>query len=177
MIALAIIVWAAVIALKGRRSHLADVYSLDTYEPRQGLGHLVGRARAEMLAAIDTELTKDEFLGPLEVTASQLIVIVNLAGRECATSASELCKGISYDAGAMTRMLDRLEAKGLVRRTRSPDDRRLVNLELTQAGKAAYPRLREISMRVLNHALRDFTVDEARQLEELLRRVLCNVTN
>ena len=156
---------------------MADVYSLDSYEPRKGLGHLIGRARAQLLALIDLELTRDEFLGPLEVTSAQLIVIVNLAGRECATSASELCKGISYDAGAMTRMLDRLEAKGLVRRTRSPDDRRLVNLELTQAGKAAYPRLREISMRVLNHSLRDFTVDEAQQLEGLLQRVLRNVSN
>lgn len=156
---------------------MADVYSIDSYEPRQGLGHLIGRARAALLAAIDTELTKDEFLGPLEVTSAQLIVIVNLAGRECATSASELCKGISYDAGAMTRMLDRLEAKGLVRRTRSPDDRRLVNLELTTAGQAAYPRLREISRRVLNHSLQDFTVDEAHQLEGLLRRMLHNVSN
>ena len=100
---------------------------------------------------------------------------MNLAGRECATSASELCKGISYDAGAMTRMLDRLEAKGLVRRTRSPDDRRLVNLELTEAGQAAYPRLREVSMRVLNHSLRDFTQDEARTLESLLQRLARNV--
>jgi DNA-binding MarR family transcriptional regulator len=158
-------------------SNLADVYSLDTYEPRRGLGHVIGRLRAQMLAAIDTELTKDEFLGPLEVTSAQLIVIVNLAGRECATSASELCKGISYDAGAMTRMLDRLEAKGLVRRSRSPDDRRLVNLELTQAGKAAYPRLREISMRVLNRSLRDFTRDEASVLEELLQRMARNVGN
>jgi DNA-binding MarR family transcriptional regulator len=158
-------------------NHLADVYSLTTFEPRRGLGHLIGRARAELLAAIEAELSKDEFLGPLEVTSAQLIVIVNLAGREGATSASELCKGISYDAGAMTRMLDRLEAKGLVRRTRSPDDRRLVNLELTQAGKAAYPRLREISMRVLNHSLRDFSVDEAQQLEGMLRRVLHNVTH
>jgi DNA-binding MarR family transcriptional regulator len=151
--------------------HLADVYSLDTYEPRRGLGHLIGRVRAQVLAAIDAELARDEFLAPLEVTSAQLIVIVNLAGRECATSASELCKGISYDAGAMTRMLDRLEAKGLVRRTRSPDDRRLVNLELTQAGKAAYPRLREISMRVLNRSLRDFNQDEARTLESLLVRL------
>lgn len=156
---------------------MSDVYSLESYEPRQGLGHLIGRARAELLAAIDTELMKDEFLSPLEVTAAQLIVVLNLAGRECATSASELCKGISYDAGAMTRMLDRLEAKGLVRRTRSADDRRLVNLELTQAGKAAYPRLREISMRVLNHSLRDFSIGEAQQLEALLRRVLHNVCN
>jgi DNA-binding MarR family transcriptional regulator len=154
---------------------LADVYSLDTYEPRRSLGHLIGRARSHLLAAIDAELARDEFLRPLEVTAAQLIVIVNLAGRECATSASELCKGISYDAGAMTRMLDRLEAKGLVRRTRSPDDRRLVNLELTEAGQAAYPRIREVSMRVLNHSLRDFTQDEARMLESLLQRLAHNV--
>jgi DNA-binding MarR family transcriptional regulator len=156
---------------------MADVYDLETFEPRRGLGHLIGRARAQLLAAIDTELGRDEFLGPLEVTSAQLIVIVNLAGRECATSASELCKGISYDAGAMTRMLDRLEAKGLVRRTRSPADRRLVNLELTQAGKAAYPRLREVSMRVLNHSLRDFTQDEAKTLERLLERLGRNIAN
>lgn len=161
--------------LAGGRSDLPDVYSLDTYEPQRGLGHLIGRARTQLLAAIDTELARDEFLGPLEVTSAQLIVIVNLAGRQCATSASELCKGISYDAGAMTRMLDRLEAKGLVRRTRSPDDRRLVNLELTGAGQAAYPRLREVSMRVLNRSLRDFTKDEARTLENLLQRLAHNV--
>jgi DNA-binding MarR family transcriptional regulator len=154
---------------------LADVYSLETYEPRRGLGHLIGRARSQMLAALDSELARDELLGPLEVTAAQLIVIVNLAGKECATSASELCKGISYDAGAMTRMLDRLEAKGLVQRTRSPDDRRLVNLELTAAGQAAYPRLREISMRVLNRSLRDFTAAEAKLLESLLQRLAHNV--
>jgi DNA-binding MarR family transcriptional regulator len=161
--------------MMGGRIELADVYSLDTYEPRRGLGHLIGRARSQMLAALDTELARDELLGPLEVTSAQLIVIVNLAGKECATSASELCKGISYDAGAMTRMLDRLEAKGLVQRTRSPDDRRLVNLELTAAGQAAYPRLREISMRVLNRSLRDFTAAEAKLLEGLLQRLAHNV--
>jgi DNA-binding MarR family transcriptional regulator len=154
---------------------LAHVYSLDTYEPRRGIGHLIGRVRAQLLAAMDAELMRDEFLGPLEVTAAQLIVIVNLAGRECATSASELCKGISYDAGAMTRMLDRLEAKGLVRRSRSPDDRRLVNLELTDAGKSAYPRLREISMRVMNRSLSDFSAAEAQLLESLLLRLARNV--
>jgi DNA-binding MarR family transcriptional regulator len=161
--------------MMGGRIELADVYSLDTYEPRRGLGHLIGRARTQMLAALDAELARDELLGPLEVTSAQLIVIVNLAGKECATSASELCKGISYDAGAMTRMLDRLEAKGLVQRTRSPDDRRLVNLELTAAGQAAYPRLREISMRVLNRSLRDFTAAEAKLLESLLQRLAHNV--
>ena len=49
------------------------------------------------------------------------------------------------------------------------------DLELTSDGQAAYPRLREISMRVLNHSLRDFTIDEAKSLESLLRRVAHNV--
>ena len=154
---------------------MADVYSLESYEPRKGLGNLIGRTRAQLLSVLDAELARDEFLGPLEVTSAQFVVIVNLAGREGATSASELCKGISYDAGAMTRMLDRLEVKGLVRRTRSPDDRRLVNLELTQAGKDAYPRMRQISMQVLNRSLRDFTPDEAKTLQTLLQRMATNI--
>ena len=89
-------------------------------------------------------------------------------------SASDLCKGISYDAGAMTRMLDRLESKGLIRRSRSAVDRRLMHLELTDEGRAAWPRMREISMTVANRFLRGFTKAEARQLEGFLTRMLEN---
>ncbi|HTY50938.1 MAG TPA: MarR family transcriptional regulator [Steroidobacteraceae bacterium] len=153
---------------------MAGIYDIDTYEPRAGLGHLIGRVRAELLTSLDAELARDQMLQPLEVTGAQLIVIVNLAGQEAAVSASALCRCISYDAGAMTRMLDRLEAKGLIRRTRSAEDRRLILLELTDAGRAAYPRIREISMRVMNHFLRGFTPAEARQLESLLTRMLKN---
>jgi DNA-binding MarR family transcriptional regulator len=74
----------------------------------------------------------------------------------------------------MTRMVDRLEAKGLISRRRCPDDRRLVKIELTEAGLAALPKLRECSVRVLNHFLRGFTPAEARQLESFLVRMLQN---
>jgi len=77
-----------------------------------------------------------------------------------AKSASDLCKGISYDAGAMTRMIDRLEEKGLLRRSRDPGDRRLVNLELTEKGSASLPRMRDVSMKVLNRFLQGFTKAE-----------------
>ena len=93
-------------------------------------------------------------------------------------SASDLCKGISYDAGAMTRMLDRLETKGLIRRNRSAQDRRLMYLELTEevlcgliraCGRFRWP--------VANHFLQKkngFTKTEARQLEGLLGRMFEN---
>jgi DNA-binding MarR family transcriptional regulator len=71
-------------------------------------------------------------------------------------------------------MVDRLEAKGLISRRRCPDDRRLVKLELTEAGLTALPKLRQCSIRVLNHFLKGFTQAEARQLESFLVRMLQN---
>ena len=141
---------------------MGDIYDVATYQPKKSVGALLSRVRVEMLAA-------------LELSAAQLIIIANLAVAEEPMSASDLCKGISYDAGAMTRMLDRLESKGLIRRHRSAQDRRLMHLELTEEGRAAYPRMREISMAVANRFLHGFTKAEARQLESLLARMLENV--
>lgn len=152
---------------------MGDIYDSTSYQPRKSIGSLLSRVRVEMLAALDEELTHDRRLAPLELSAAQFIVIASLAGEE-RKSASDLCKGISYDAGAMTRMLDRLEGKGLIRRNRSPDDRRLVYLELTDEGRALYPRMRELSLSVANRFLRGFTRTEARQLESFLTRMLEN---
>jgi DNA-binding MarR family transcriptional regulator len=152
---------------------LGDIYESASYLPRKSIGALLARVRVEWLAALDAELAGDKRLAPLELSAAQFSVIASLAGEE-RKSASDLCKGISYDAGAMTRMLDRLEAKGLIRRIRSPDDRRLVYLELTDEGRAAYPRMRELSCGVANRFLHGFTKAEAKQLENLLTRMLDN---
>jgi DNA-binding MarR family transcriptional regulator len=152
---------------------LGDIYDSANYLPGKSIGALLGRVRVAMLAALDEELAGDRRLAPLELSAAQLIVIASLVG-EGRKSASDLCKGISYDAGAMTRMLDRLEGKGLIRRNRSPEDRRLVHLELTDEGRAAYPRMRELSIAVANRFLHGFTKAEARQLEGLLARMLEN---
>jgi DNA-binding MarR family transcriptional regulator len=151
-----------------------DLYSPDTYHPREGFGYLVGRLRTEMMMALDRELAADEELAALEISNAQFKVIATLASTTEPITASQLCKGISYDAGAMTRMLDRLEAKGLMRRRRSEDDRRAVCLELTDAGRAAYPKMRLRSMNVQNRFLRGFSQDELRHLEGLLTRVLGN---
>jgi MarR family transcriptional regulator, multiple antibiotic resistance protein MarR len=153
---------------------LGDIYDYATYQPCRSVGALVSRVRVEMLAALDAELAADKRLAELEMSAAQYIIIANMAGPAEPKSAAELCKGISYDAGAMTRMLDRLEHKGLIRRSRSSEDRRLMLLELTEAGRAAYPRMREISMSVANRFLHGFSKSEARQLEGYLTRMLDN---
>jgi len=153
---------------------MGEIYEGSTYQPSKGIGALVSRVKAEMLAAVDRELAADKRLAALELSAAQWVIIANLALPEGPKSAADLCKGISYDAGAMTRMLDRLEAKGLIRRSRSAQDRRLMHLELTEEGRSVYPRMREISMSVANRVLHGFTRSEARALEGFLGRMLEN---
>jgi DNA-binding MarR family transcriptional regulator len=153
---------------------LGEIYDSASYQPRKGVGALLGRVRTEMLTALDRELAADKRLAALELSAAQYIVIASLAGSDERMSAADLCKGMSYDAGAMTRMLDRLEAKNLISRERCTRDRRLTYLELTEEGRTAYPRMREISMTLMNALLHGFTKTEARQLEGFLGRMLEN---
>jgi DNA-binding MarR family transcriptional regulator len=85
-----------------------------------------------------------------------------------------LCKILIYDPGAMTRLLDRLEKKGVLRRVRAKGDRRTVRLELTAEGKRLYPRILEALVDVFNRLLRGFSKSEVRQLEVLLKRMVAN---
>lgn len=151
-----------------------NIYELETYQPANCVGQLMNRVRAAHMNALDEVLAKEPDLASLDISAAQYVVISAIAKSKCVDSAAQLCKDLSYDAGAMTRMVDRLEAKGLISRRRCPEDRRLVKLELTEAGLAALPKLRECSVRVLNHFLRGFTQAEARQLESYLGRMLQN---
>ena len=146
---------------------MSPIYDPKTFEPQHSLGRMLGRVRVTMMEALDAELA------PFDITAAQYIVLVALASGE-ADSASGLCKGISYDPGAMTRMLDRLEQKGLIRRAQRPGDRRKVNLELTAEGKALYPRMLASAANVQNRFLRGFTRTEVREFEGYLNRLLAN---
>ena len=144
-----------------------EIYDVKTFQPGTSVGYLVNRVRAELLAAMDRELE------PFDVTSAQYIIMGHLV-YNLASSASGLCKGIAYDPGAMTRMIDRLEAKGLIRRVRREDDRRAVVLELTDEGRAVFPKMRVKVVGVLNHLMRGFSKAEARQLESLLHRMVAN---
>jgi DNA-binding MarR family transcriptional regulator len=72
----------------------------------------------------------------------------------------------------MSRTLDKLETGGMLTRSRSVDDRRVVNLELTEAGREVALRITEIAPDVLNARLEHFTPEEFDELRRLLRKFL-----
>ena len=89
-------------------------------------------------------------------------------------SARELAEASGIDAGAMTRLIDRLVAKGLVERVRCSGDRRSVRLSLTPAGDAVAAKVPAELAAVNNDFLRGFQAEEWHQLRGLLRRMLDN---
>jgi len=97
-----------------------------------------------------------------------------LLGSGRAATPNELAREMDVDAGAVTRMLDRLEAKGLIARTRSDTDRRVVQLALTDAGQAAVAQVPPVLATVNNDFLAGFTPAEWQQLRALLDRMLAN---
>ena len=72
----------------------------------------------------------DRRLSPKGITHAQWAALFMLA-RCRASTVAELARETQSDPGAMTRLLDRLEAKGFCRRQRSTEDRRVVRIELT----------------------------------------------
>lgn len=146
---------------------MQPIYDIENFRPSQAIGAYIGRARRTIVEAIDRELA------PLDISHAQWIVIM-LLGDGAACTAAELCKILIYDPGAMTRLLDRLEKKGVLRRLRTQDDRRTVRLELTAGGEKLYPRIVEALVQVFNRLLHGFSKSEVHQLEDMLKRMVAN---
>ena len=69
------------------------------------------------------------------LTAPQLLVMQAIE-KEGSPSTSLLARSIAVSQATMTRIIDRLERAGLVRRDKSSTDKRVVNISLTDAGAA-----------------------------------------
>jgi len=87
-----------------------------------------------------------------------------------AQTVAELARCCFQDAGGMTRLLDRLESKGLCQRQRSEKDRRIVNIQLTDAGREVAKEIPAQLQEVQEAVLKGFTPEEAEQFKNYLRR-------
>src|SRR5882757_6625169 len=152
-----------------RRPDTKPVHGAGTQAPddEMSVGHLVARARTALLTSLDTELE------PFGLTGAQFAVLKNVAEGTAATAA-DLCRTMHYDTGSMTRMLDRLEEKAVLRRERCTEDRRVVFLRMTTTGKELLPQLRSAAVRVLSRHLAGFSPEEVDNLKQYLERMIEN---
>ncbi len=145
----------------------ARFYTAESLRPEASVGALMRRVMQSLLLQIDRRLAAHD------LTYAQWMPLYLIARGECATMAA-LARDQSLDPGAMTRALDRLEAKGLLRRERSVQDRRVVKLELTDAGREVSRHVPAVLSEVLNAHLAGFAESEWRLLIDLLQRMAAN---
>ena len=153
---------------KSVRDGDADFYRGDDYPILQSVGYQLKQLRNALDRVVDEEMAEHDLTG---VQWGPLLML----HYELGSTAADLARIGCVDTGAMTRMLDRLEAKGLLRRTPCPKDRRVIQLELTADGRRLCREIPFGLARVSNGLLRGFTQEEFETLKSFLRRMLANV--
>jgi DNA-binding MarR family transcriptional regulator len=139
-------------------------YELDNYTPQRSVGWRVRKLNNLMVPQAE------ERFADQELTFSHWLAITSLRG-----GLSDTCGGLArhmnYDNGAVTRLIDQLEERGLVERTRSTSDRRIVKLSLTPQGHAMWRKLTPRMVDYWNTMLVDFSHAEIETLLSLLARL------
>ncbi|MDT8998697.1 MarR family transcriptional regulator [Paucibacter sp. APW11] len=145
----------------------ATFYRADSYRTEESIGWLLKRIKQSIVRMAD------ERLDALDLTHAQWGPMLRLRLSGASTTAA-LGRDLDIDAGALTRLLDRLEAKGLVQRERSSSDRRVVMVSLTEEGARATASLPSVLSEIFNAHLAGFTEAEWRTLIGLLQRIVAN---
>jgi len=107
-----------------------------------------------------------KLLGKLELTYPQYLAMMVLWERDGVT-VSEIGQRLFLDSATLTPLLKRLEAAGLLTRTRAASDERQVVIELTQAGRALKAKARSVP-EGMGCALEDCSIEQLTALKAQL---------
>jgi DNA-binding MarR family transcriptional regulator len=139
-------------------------YQIATYRSQHAIGYLMKRSHSMMLDLMEPVLAERGF------TFIQYVILSWLRDG-IAITPKAFCDQYRYDSGALTRVIDQLAARGLIERMRRDRDRRKVELQLTDAGRATIASLVPLVVEKLNAALEDFSTEEVTEFHRLLLKL------
>jgi DNA-binding MarR family transcriptional regulator len=126
------------------------------------------RVHASMTKALDAELVREHGL-PLSSYEVLLFLADSPEGR---LRMSELAEGVLLSRSGLTRLVDRMEAEGLLKRERCEDDARGYNALITDKGRDLFQLARRTHLDgVRQRFLSRLTSDELRTLAELWEKL------
>ena len=118
----------------------------------------------------------DERARALDLTRAQWRVLAQLRRRE-GINQRELANILEIENITLTRHIDRLEAKGLIERRLDPHDRRARCLYLKRKTDATLDKMRALSERTRQEALRGISERDAERLIDLLLKIKDNMNS
>lgn len=127
---------------------------------------LVHTVRGGLIRRLEQTLDEHQF----DINFTQFRALKALSLHE-SMSATELARTLEHDAGALTRVLDRLQDKGYVQRRPSEQDRRAVVISLTVAGRALWNSIETVVWELNRDVLSVLTPVEQDQLFTLMHKL------
>jgi DNA-binding MarR family transcriptional regulator len=103
------------------------------------------------------------------------ILVLQKLMREGDQRLSDLGEELDFTSGAVTGLCDKLEMKGLAKRTRNDDDRRTVWLQITEEGRQLLDRHRNVGTHSITTLYNDLTEEQLDQLIQLSSLMLRNI--
>lgn len=134
-----------------------------------GLGYQLGLVARRARACFEHELAE----AGASFATWKVLELLSVRGP---TIQGELAEALCIRGPTATRMLDRMAAEGLVRRSPVAADRRKAEIALTPEGERLHDRLGEAHEKANARLSAGLSAEELRTLSDLLDRVLHNAT-
>ena len=117
----------------------------------------------------------DRRLSHLGLSQARWVVLLHLARTPEIPTQRELAQSVGVEGATLARLLDSLEAQGLVRRVCVPEDRRAKKIMLTEHAQPLIEQIKAISMQMHDDLLRGVDEDELRACIGVHEQILRNL--
>ena len=132
---------------------------------RQAINHILHFSFA-LKAEIESRLNDELSIGLADHEG-----LINIRFEKDELKMSDLADRLVLSRGGVTKLVDRLEAAGYVRRMPSADDRRVTIIEITEAGLDLVTRSRQIIDEIATESWgKTISDDESMQVVDMIRR-------
>ena len=132
---------------------------------RDSFGSLLSRAARQWRRAADVGLK------PFDLTEATWLPLVHIARAPMPPRQKDLAASMSLDGSSVVRLLDNLEAAGLIRRKEGENDRRAKIIFLTARGRAIADKVEAVARRIRGNALADLSDKDIETTVRVLQHV------
>ncbi|MGL4315821.1 MAG: MarR family transcriptional regulator [Pseudomonas sp.] len=135
--------------------------------------HSFGMQLAQLSRAWRAEL--DRRLAGLGLSQARWLVLLHLALMDEMPTQRELAKTVGVEGPTLARLLDGLEAQGLVQRQAVPEDRRAKKVLLSPQARPLIAQIESIAQGLRTELFAGISEEEQRQCQQIHARILGNL--
>jgi len=139
-----------------------------SFESDKSIAFLIAKARNSLKNEFEKELK------PYSISYAHRVILIRLCEQDALTQ-KELAQDTYFEQSNLTLMLDKLEQKGLVKRTPKENDRRAYLVTITPEGKKLKESLVKMGDAVIEKALKGTDSRQRKELADLLELIHTNL--